>query len=74
MGRVFLLLHNLEVACLLCILYGFPVVGQDYKICNTRYTYATHLPHASTVVLVYLMMSQSDPNMYCTRKTRDENI
>jgi len=35
MGRFFLLLHNIEVECLLCILYGFPAVGRDCKICNT---------------------------------------
>jgi hypothetical protein len=32
---VFLLQHNLEVECLLNIIYGFPVVSRDYKICNT---------------------------------------
>jgi hypothetical protein len=47
MGRVFLLLHNLDIKGLLCTLHGFSRYGQDYKICSIGYIFATQLPLTS---------------------------
>jgi len=31
---MFFLLHNLKAESLLCTLYSFPFLGQDYQICK----------------------------------------